>query len=396
VAPEPAVDSVNSERQNRRAGEIGPRAGGEGARVSADVRLVFRGCGIASDRCEISAGGRVFDGIKARIGREVQARPWLDHLVRAGGSYQRQRGNYYAAGITYFTVLALFPLLMVGFAVAGFVLSRNPHLLTELQSKIVENIPGSLGGQVTDLINEAIRSRTSVGVIGLIGAFYAGLGWISNLRAALTEQWEGQAPQGNWFRDKISDIFSLIGMGVAIVISVALSALSSSSLGHDLLRLVRLERAPGVNVLLTVVSLALAIAASWAVFVWIIARLPRQPVTLPSAGKAALMAAIAFEIWKQVASLYLKKVLTGPAGVTFGPILGLMVFAYITARIILFATAWAATSRENMVEATVYPPGSAVIEPRVVAGMSARAGVVLFGAGAVAGAVLTRARHRRR
>ncbi|MGF6883936.1 membrane protein [Nocardia sp. GAS34] len=338
----------------------------------------------------------MFDGIKARIGREVQARPWLDHLVRAGGSYQRQRGNYYAAGITYFTVLALFPLLMVGFAVAGFVLSRNPHLLTELQSKIVENIPGSLGGQVNDLINEAVRSRTSVGVIGLIGAFYAGLGWISNLRAALTEQWEGQAPQGNWFRDKISDIFSLIGLGVAIAISVALSALSSSSLGHELLRLVGLERAPGVDVLLTLVSLALAIAASWAVFVWIIARLPRQPVTLPSAGKAALMAAIAFEIWKQVASLFLKKVLTSPAGVTFGPILGLMVFAYITARIILFATAWAATSRENMIEATVCPPGSAVIEPRVVAGMSARTGVVLFGAGAVTGALLTRARDRRR
>ncbi|MBU3061643.1 inner membrane protein YhjD [Nocardia sp. NEAU-G5] len=338
----------------------------------------------------------MFDGIRAKISREVEARPWLDHLVRAGASYQRQRGNYYAAGITYFTVLALFPLLMVGFAVAGFVLSRNPHLLTELQSKIVENIPGSLGGQVTDLINEAVRSRTSVGVIGLIGAFLAGLGWISNLRAALTEQWEGEVPQGNWFRDKISDIFSLIGLGVAIAISVALSALSSSSLGRDLLRLVNLERAPGVNILLTVLSLALAIAASWAVFVWIIARLPRQPVTLPSAGKAALMAAIAFEIWKQVASFYLRKVLTGPAGVTFGPILGLMVFAYITARIILFATAWAATSRENMIEVTVPPPGAAVIEPRVVAGVSARTGVALFGAGAVAGAVLTQARRARR
>jgi len=338
----------------------------------------------------------VFDKSRARIEREVQARPWLDHVVRAAGSYERQRGNYYAAGITYFTVLALFPLLMVGFAAAGFVLSHNPHLLTEMQSKIVENIPGSLGGQLTDLINEAVKSRTSVGVIGLVGAFYAGLGWIANLRAALTEQWEGQAPQGNWFRAKFSDIFSLIGLGVAIAISVGLSALASSNLGLGLLRLVHLDRAPGVSALLTVASLVLAVAASWAVFFWIIARLPRQPVTLPSAGKAALMAAVAFEIWKQVASLFLKKVLTGPAGVAFGPILGLMVFAYITARIILFATAWAATSRENMIEATVLPPGSAVIEPRVVAGISAETGALLFGAGAAAGTLLTQLRRRRR
>ena len=63
-----------------------------------------------------------------------------------------------------------------------------------------------------------------------------------------------------------------------------------------------------------------------------------------------------FEIFKQVASIYLKAVIQGPAGATFGPVLGLMVFAYITARLILFATAWAATSTENLAAAPVEPP----------------------------------------
>ena len=56
---------------------------------------------------------------------------------------------------------------------------------------------------------------------------------------------------------------------------------------------------------------------------------------------------------------------TGPAGATFGPVLGLMVFAYITARLILFATAWAATSKENLEAAPVEPPVAAQITPRV-------------------------------
>jgi len=40
----------------------------------------------------------------------------------------------------------------------------------------------------------------------------------------------------------------------------------------------------------------------------------------------------------------------------FGPVLGLLVFAYVTTRLILFATAWAATSTD---EATSRPaPGT--------------------------------------
>ena len=48
------------------------------------------------------------------------------------------------------------------------------------------------------------------------------------------------------------------------------------------------------------------------------------------------MAAIGFELFKQVASVYLQVVLRSPAGATFGPVLGLMVFAYVTAYLVLF------------------------------------------------------------
>jgi membrane protein len=42
-----------------------------------------------------------------------------------------------------------------------------------------------------------------------------------------------------------------------------------------------------------------------------------------------------------------------------------MVFAYVTARLLLFATAWAATSTENLPAAPVEPPELKVITPRV-------------------------------
>ncbi|MFC9998591.1 inner membrane protein YhjD [Nocardia sp. NPDC127526] len=340
--------------------------------------------------------GKVVDSVRAWIEREVQKRHWLDHVVRAAGRYQRQRGDYYAAGITYFTVLSLFPLLMIGFAVAGFVLSRNPDLLTEMQAKIVENIPGSAGEQINDLINQAVRSRTSVGVIGLAAGAYAGLGWIANLRAALTEQWDQKAPERNWALNKLSDLGALFGLFLAIAVSIGLSVVASSGLIDHVMDWLGIGESTPITVLLVVVSLLLAILANWAVLTYIIARMPRHPVTLRSAAKAALFAAVAFEVFKQLASVVLKAVVTSPAGVAFGPIIGLMVFSYITARIILFATAWAATATENEVAADIPVPAPAIIEPRVQGpGLSAGTGAALFGAGAVAGGLISAARRRR-
>ena len=40
---------------------------------------------------------------------------WFDHVMRAQDRYTHCKGDFYAAGITYFTIFALFPLLMVGF-----------------------------------------------------------------------------------------------------------------------------------------------------------------------------------------------------------------------------------------------------------------------------------------
>ena len=111
-----------------------------------------------------------------------------------------------------------------------------------------------------------------------------------------------------------------------------------------------------MGIVLRLASLLVSLLISWLLFTWIIARLPREKVSFRSAVRAGLMAAVAFEIFKQVGSIYLKAVVPGPAGATFGPVLGLMVFAYITARLILFATAWAATSKENLAAAPVEPP----------------------------------------
>jgi len=150
------------------------------------------------------------------------------------------------------------------------------------------------------------------------------------------------------------------------------------------------------GVLLRIASIVVALGISWLLFTWIIAGLPRESVSLRSAARAGLLAAVAFEIFKQVGSIYLKSVVTGPAGATFGPVLGLMVFAYITARLILFATCWAATSSENMAAAPVDAPPPAEITTRVEVqeGLGVGGTIAAVAVGAVGALGLSRLRRR--
>src|SRR5690348_15056885 len=128
--------------------------------------------------------------MRGTLERYRQRHPWLDHLFRAGRSYSDHHGDHYAAAITFFSVLSLVPMLMIAFAAAGFVLASNPQLLRHLQDQVQAAAPAGLGAMLNQIIDGAIASRQGVGIIGLLGALYSGLGWISNLREALTAQWQ--------------------------------------------------------------------------------------------------------------------------------------------------------------------------------------------------------------
>jgi membrane protein len=153
----------------------------------------------------------------------------LDHLVRAGQSYTAHHGDHYAAAITFFSVLSLVPLLMIAFAAAGFVLAGNPELLRHLQDQIQASAPAGLGPTLDQVIVGAINSRGGVGIVGLLGALYSGLGWMSNLREALTAQWrsttQGERPPEpeGFLRRKVFDLLALLSLGLALVASFALT-----------------------------------------------------------------------------------------------------------------------------------------------------------------------------
>jgi membrane protein len=149
--------------------------------------------------------------------------------------------------------------------------------------------------------------------------------------------------------------------------------------------------------LLRVLGIVLGLVANFGVFLWVIARLPRQHTPLRSAVKAAVLGAVGFEVLKQVMTFYLSSVTSSPSGAVFGSLLGLLVFVNFVSRFTLFVTAWAATAKESEQENPAPVPGPAVIRSEVVvrSGPYAATTAGLLGAGLVTGLLGLRFLNRR-
>ncbi|MEM6108881.1 inner membrane protein YhjD [Mycobacterium sp. 050272] len=328
----------------------------------------------------------ILDRLRARFG-------WLDHVLRAYKHFDARNGGFLAAGLTYYTIFALFPLLMVSFAVVGFILARDPQLLASIDGHIRDSVSGALGQQLVNLMNSAISARASVGVIGLVTAAWAGLGWMSHTRAAVTEMWWDEPIQSPGFvRDKLSDLVAMVGTFVVILATVALTALGHAAPMCAILKWLGIPDFSIFGVIFRGLSILVSLLVSWMLFTWMIGRLPRHKVSLPNSARAGLLAAIGFELFKQVASIYLSIVLRSPAGATFGPVLGLMVFSYITGYLVLFATAWAATLSNDPRSKYAPPPAPAIIAPRVLLdeGISTRQTLTAMAMGAVGALAFSR------
>ena len=96
------------------------------------------------------------------IDKYRQKWPWFDHIMRMQERYSEQGGNQYAAGITYFSVLSLFPILMLTFSIVAMVLVGNQELLNKVVDKVSQSGGGQMSETLSTVIHQAVDQRASV------------------------------------------------------------------------------------------------------------------------------------------------------------------------------------------------------------------------------------------
>jgi len=321
---------------------------------------------------------------------------WLDHIVRAWGRFQDNNASQFAGAITYFSFLALFPLLLLAASILGFVLKSNPHLLHKLIDQISTNIPGTLGSQLASSVQTLINSRTGVGIVGLVGLVVTGLGWIGNLRAAIDAVWGRKPAKVNFLKSRVANLLVLAGLGVGILISVALATVGTA-LTHQLVRSVGWQHVSGSEIVVKLAAIGVGLLGDMVIFGWLLVRLPRADVNRAVALRTAVLAAVGFEALKILGTFTIAR---SAHSATLGPFAGLLavlIWIQLVARYLLYCAAWAATATAAASPAAALPPVTLdVAQPASTVTPTAVA-VSIFGAGAAFGAgVLSLVRRERR
>lgn len=281
---------------------------------------------------------------------------WVARVARAWDRMSRRNGGQFAAAISYFIFLAIFPLLLLAVSIASFVLSSHPEALHNLLTNITENIPGTVGAEIANAVDTFIRNRTKVGLIGLIGLLFTGLGFVGNLRAAVEAMWGRTGIKHNYFLRHLSNLVVLIGLGLAALISIGLTIVTSS-LTEQVLRALSLDDVGGVHYAVKVIGTAVAVIGDTVIFFWLLVRLPGVRVPFAVGLRGALLAAVGFEILKVVGTYTIAHTSRSLSAGPFAGIIALLVWLQLVSRLILFSASWtavyAADVSEGVEEVTV-------------------------------------------
>ena len=337
----------------------------------------------------------------------LKNKPWIAHLLRAVERFTNRLGNQFGAAITYFSVLAMVPILLFAFAVLGFV-------LTELRPDLIDNIVGALSGSLGSLdaetrqrlIDEATRTLEDwrgVGIVALLVAIYTGAGWMGNLKNAVRAQWRPdfdlQEEQGNIVVKTLVNLATLLGLIVLIVITFGLASISTA-LADEVLAWLGLTEVGWLDPVLRIVPIVFSIGAGWVLFMYLYTVLPGARQPWPVVRRGALMGAIGLGILQYSTGLLFHLFSFSRAASIFGPVIVLMLFFNLFAQLILFVAAWIATADQEAVpvpeekvrfplapaterEETAAGEGGPVMVPQPVAARSVQVGL---GAGYVTGA----------
>lgn len=273
-----------------------------------------------------------------------ERRPAVAHVAAAWRLLADNNGTQYSAAITYFSFLALFPLLLLAVAVSGFVLHAHPAAQQDLLDHITSQIPGDLGQSLHDSVSTLIARRTSVGIVALVGVAVTGLGWIGNLRAAVDGVWGRQAPRRSFVGAKLANLFVLAGLGIGIMISLGITVVGTA-LTDQVLRASGLDHVAGSHNAVVVLGLVLADAGDVLIFWWVLIRLPDISLPRRVGWQGALLAAVGFEVLKVIGTITIAKFAHSPTAGPFAGLLAVLIWIELVARYLLFCTAWTATSR---------------------------------------------------
>ena len=257
--------------------------------------------------------------MRARLEAWGRRWPWFGVVLDVQKRFGELQGGQIAAFVTLSFFLSLFPLLLMATAVLGFVASGNGDVTGTIIDKL--GLTDKAADTVRDAMAAAERGKTSASIIGFAGLLWSSLGVVSSMQAAIDRAWQ---TKGRGIKDKLFAIEWLIGAGILLAASIAVTGLVVAVL-------------PGwaapVGILITV---ALNVLLFW----WTFQILGNTKVGWRPLLPGALLAGIGFEVLTTLGAYYVPRAVASSSALygSIGIVFALIAWLFFFGRLVVYSS----------------------------------------------------------
>jgi membrane protein len=228
------------------------------------------------------------------------------------------QGNYLAAMLTYYAFVAIFPLMLLGTSILGFVLGAKPEWQEEILNSVLGQFP-IIGDQLGR--PEGLTGSTSGVVFGSLAALYGSMGLAQSLQNAMHVAWSvPRNSRPNPFYARIKSVVLLFTAGAALLSVSVVSTIASTTTAFFEV---------GTKWLLPLVTVL--IVGTMLTVLFRFAAAGQHSFRRAAPGGFAL--ALLWQLLQLLGVLYVSEVLVDTTAMTktFGLVLGLIGFLFIGA-----------------------------------------------------------------
>lgn len=251
---------------------------------------------------------------------------WLDRLRsnRVAGTaletHQRVNeigGGFLASAVTLTVFLSLFPLLLVGIAVMGFVASGDEQFGARMIREL--GLRGDAADYLLDGLEAAEQRRASSSIAGFLGFVWASVGVVGAIQHVCDRAWQ---LGGRGFRDKLVATAWLFASLLVLALAVAAAGL-----------------VPGLPAWLAPLEVVAGVAAGTAFFLWTFRVLTARALPLAAHLPGALLGGAGLHLLTRLGGFFVGRqaesssALYGSIGIVFA----ILAYLLLLGRLLVYA-----------------------------------------------------------
>ena len=206
---------------------------------------------------------------------------------------------FMAGAVAFNLVIALFPLVVLGIGIVGFVLARFGDPTEAVLGLLTSNLPTGAGVEFTEFVGDLTLSlmagRTSYTIAGSIFLLWVATRLSGSLRVVLREIFDIGFKRNPVFGKLFDTAAVLIGL-VLLTVNLGTTVLVTAAMryGVDILHL----EGFAVSFADQLLGISISFASIWALLFFLYRYVPARPISMRTAIVAATFSAIAHESLK--------------------------------------------------------------------------------------------------